>query len=73
MHSKPCIWRLRSNGLRSRLTRQTRNEQSSNSQMSSRRFPPPRSVWEPDACFIDKPPRFGASNGRMEYVVAAIG
>ena len=26
-----------------------------------------------DACFIEKPPRFGASNGRMEYVVAAIG
>ena len=41
--------------------------------MPPRRFPPPRSVWEPDACFIEKPPRFGASNGRMEYVVAAIG
>jgi hypothetical protein len=54
MHSKPCIWRLRSNGKRSRLsaTRQTRNEQSSSSQMSSRRFPPPWSVEETDACFI---------------------
>jgi hypothetical protein len=37
------------------------------------RFPPPWSVEETDPCFIEKPPRFGASNGRMEYVVAAIG
>jgi hypothetical protein len=41
--------------------------------MPQRRFPPPWSVKETDACFIEKPPRFGASNGRMEYVVAAIG
>ena len=40
---------------------------------SVRRFPPPWSVEETDACFIEKPPRFGASNGRMEYAVAAIG
>jgi hypothetical protein len=31
-----------------------------------RRFPPPWSAEETDACFIEKPPRFGASNGRME-------
>ena len=36
--------------------------------MPARRFPPPWSVEEPDPCFIEKPPRFGASNGRMEYV-----
>jgi len=41
--------------------------------MPERRFPPPWTVEETDACFIEKPPRFGASNGRMEYVVAAIG
>jgi hypothetical protein len=35
-----------------------------------RRLGPPR---KPTACFIEKLPRFGASNGRMEYVVAAIG
>ena len=29
----------------------------------------PFTVEETDACFIEKPPRFGASNGRMEHVV----
>jgi len=29
----------------------------------TRSFPPPWSVDETDACFIEKPPRFGASNG----------
>jgi hypothetical protein len=41
--------------------------------LMSRRFPPPWSVKETDASFIEKPPRFGAINGRMEYAVAAIG
>ena len=31
--------------------------------MPERRFPPPWTVEETDACFIEKPPRFGASNG----------
>ena len=36
-----------------------------------RRFPPPWTAEETDTCFIEKPPRFGASN--LEHVVAAIG